>query len=328
MQDRAYRSIDGWTGVQSRPRACTCWLRDHVMTELAAAFALLLAVLAAPRTMLPADTPRAAGAPSATNSPPSATRRAVVFEPNVGQFEPGVRYRAHVAGRWLSITDTAIELSLGPEPGAGRSIRVRPVGASLRARPVALDRLPGVVNHFESAAPSAWHAGVPTFRRVRYAAVYPDIDLVYHGSPDQLEYDFVVARGADPSRIAMRFDGADRVEIEPAGDLLIHAGDTILRQPAPVAWQDHGHERRRVDVRYRLTSAGDVALTIDAYDRRAPLVVDPILLYSSYLHSYTPQIAVDGAGNVVVATEQSFYARGLKVERLSPDGQTSIYTSL
>src|SRR5262249_57922961 len=61
MQDRAYRSIDGWTGVQSRPRACTCWLRDHVMTELAAAFALLLAVLAAPRTMLPADTPRAAG---------------------------------------------------------------------------------------------------------------------------------------------------------------------------------------------------------------------------------------------------------------------------
>src|SRR5262249_29383382 len=146
--------------------------------------------------------------------------------------------------------------------------------------------------------------------------------------PDQLEYDFVVARGADPSRIAMRFDGADRVEIEPAGDLLIHAGDTILRQPAPVAWQDHGHERRRVDVRYRLTSAGDVDLTIDAYDRRAPLVVDPILLYSSYLHSYTPQIAVDGAGNVVVATEQSFYARGLKAERLSPDGQTSIYTSL
>src|SRR5262245_55664473 len=109
--------------------------------------------------------------PVAPNAPATTVRRAIVFEPNVGQYEPRIRYRASGAGLSLSMTDTAAELSFGAETGAARQIRITAVAASLRSRPAALDRLAGVVNHFEGADPSAWHAGVPTFGRVRYAAV-------------------------------------------------------------------------------------------------------------------------------------------------------------
>ena len=293
--------------------------------QLSAVLALFLAAQAPSRNIAP-TAPPSTGTPYGTGGSASLMRRAVAFEPNVGQFEPRVRYRADAAGLSLSLTDVAAEMSLGLE-GAQRQVRMTPVGTSRRARPVALDRLAGVVNHFEGNTPSAWHARVPTFGRVRYAALYPGIDLVYHGSPDRLEYDFVVRRGADPARIAMRFDGADRVEIDPAGDLLIHIGDTVVRQRIPDAWQEHGRERRRVDARYRITAAGDVAFAIGAYDRRLPLVIDPILVYSSFLHASNPYVAVDAAGYVVIASELSSSFLGLKVERLSSDGQTSLYTS-
>jgi hypothetical protein len=298
--------------------------------HLAAVLAMFLAAQAAPATRGP-DGPRSAGTVPPPDLPASLVQRPVVFEPNVGQFEPGVRYRANAAAMSLSLTDAAAVLSLGTEPGSGRRIRITPLGASRDARPSALDRRAGVVNHFEGAAPSGWHTGVPTYGRVRYPSVYPGVDLVYHGSPEQLEYDFIVGRGADPSRIAVRFDGADRVEIDPAGDLLIHSGETIVRQRAPYAWQEHGHERRRVDARYRLTKAGDVAFAIGRYDRRLPLVIDPILLYSSYLHAQSSHVAIDAAGYIAVVTERVLAGsvpKGIKVERLTPDGQTVIYTTL
>ena len=298
--------------------------------QLSAVLALFLAAQAPSRNIAP-TAPPSTGTPYGTGGSASLMRRAVAFEPNVGQFQPRVRYRADGAGLSLSLTDAAAELALGPE-GARRQVRVTPVGASRHARPLALDRLAGVVNHFEGTAPSAWHAGVPTFGRVRYAALYPGIDLVYHGSPDRLEYDFLVGRGADPSRIVVRFDGADRIEIDPAGDLLIHAGDTVVRQRAPDAWQEHGHERRRVDVRYRLTAEGDVAFAIGAYDRRLPLVIDPILIYASYVNTFYSKVAIDGAGYLIVATEadrtSGGTSSGLKVERLTADGRTAIYTTL
>jgi len=272
-----------------------------------------------------------AGSPSHQDRSQSLVKRPVVFEPNVGQFEPGVRYRASAGAMSLSLTNAAAVLSLAIESGSRRQIRITPVNGSRRARPRALDRLAGVVNHFEGPS-SAWHAGVPTYGRVRYESVYPGVDLVYHGSPEQLEYDFVVQSGADPSRIAMRFDGAERVGIDPAGDLLIHTGDTVVRQRAPYAWQEHGHERRRVAAGYRLTKAGDVAFAIGAYDRRRPLVIDPILVYSSYLHTQSSRVAIDASGSIAIVTEAflnaSRIARGIKVEKLTPDGQTAIYTTL
>ncbi len=259
----------------------------------------------------------------------AAVRRTVAFEPNVGQFQSGVRYRASAPGFALSMTDTAAELSLGSTSGAARRIRVTAVGASRQAHPVALDRLAGVVNHFETASKSAWHVGVPTFGRVRFASIYPGIDLDYHGSPDRLEYDFVVGRGADPSRIAVRFDGADRVEVDPAGDLLIRAGDAVVRQRPPYAWQDAGRERRRVDAHYRLNAKGDVTFALGAYDGQLPLVIDPILMYSSYLSAFDSHVAIDAAGYPIVVTTQLRDGSGsLRVERLTPGGQAAVYTSL
>ena len=301
--------------------------------HLAALIALFLGAQAVPGTA-GRDSSTSTGMTPRTEPSGSLAPRPVVFEPNVGQFEPEVRYRAGTAaGMSLSLTDAAGVLSLGTGPGSPRQVRITPLGASRHARPGGIERLAGVVNHFESAAPAGWHAGVPTYGRVRYPAVYPGIDLVYHGSPDQLEYDFVVGRGADPSRIAVRFDGADRVELDPAGDLRVHVGDAVIRQRAPYAFQEHAGERRRVEARYRLTKAGDVAFAIGAYDRRLPLVIDPILLYSSYLdaHYFSTRAAVDGTGHLVVVTARSATFSspplGITIERLTPDGQTAIYTT-
>ena len=105
-----------------------------------------------------------------------------------------------------------------------------------------------------TSAATTTRNGRPTcaaFERVRYAGVYDGIDLVYYGNQQRLEYDFIVAPGRDPSAIRLRFDGARRVEIDGAGDLVVHvAGGEPVRQHKPVTYQEIDGERREVDSRY------------------------------------------------------------------------------
>src|SRR6185369_10124350 len=118
---------------------------------------------------------------------------------------------------------------------------------------------------------------VPSFAKVRYASVYPGIDLVYYGNQSQLEYDFVVAPGADPRSIRMRFQGAKSVRISDAGDLLV---DDMI-QKRPVLYQDG--PRREVAGHYVLLGRNTVGVRVGAYDRSRPLVIDPVLSYLSYM---------------------------------------------
>ncbi|HTV01724.1 MAG TPA: SBBP repeat-containing protein, partial [Luteitalea sp.] len=144
-------------------------------------------------------------------------------------------------------------------------------------------RLPGVVHRYVGTS-DAWQSGLETFGRVVAREALPGIDVVYYGNQQQLEYDFIVAPGANPADAAMLVHGADRLEIEAAsGDLLVHVGGAVLRQRAPVAYQDVDGTRRPVRSAFALDAAsGRVGFSVGEYDRSKVLVIDPVLVYSTW----------------------------------------------
>jgi len=129
---------------------------------------------------------------------------------------------------------------------------------------------------------------VPTYGRVRARAIYPGIDLEYYGNQERLEYDFVVGPGADPGQIRLDVVGAAApVRVDAAGDLVVPLAGGEVVQHAPVIYQTAGRDRvsvaGRYDVRENADGAATVGFVVGAYDRDRPLVIDPVLAYSTYL---------------------------------------------
>ena len=107
---------------------------------------------------------------------------------------------------------------------------MRLAGGNPRALVSGIDELPGKVNYLVGSDRGQWKTGIPTFAKVKYQGVYSGIDLVYYGNQGHLEYDFIIAPGADPRVIAMNFEGAGRLEVDDNGDLVLKAGSSSLRQ--------------------------------------------------------------------------------------------------
>lgn len=187
---------------------------------------------------------------------------------------------------------------------APKVLRMKFIGADRTATAIGADKLPGKVNYFTGNVPSEWRTEVPTYARVSYGQIYPGVDLVYYGNQRQLEYDLVVSPGSDARDIKLQFDGADKIEVDAAGDLLLSLGETVIRQPKPVAYQEVSGERRAVEARYAVDPEGQVGFAIGAYDTQNPLIIDPTLVYSTYLGgSGTDEgvdIAVDSAGSAYI----------------------------
>ncbi len=167
------------------------------------------------------------------------------------------------------------------------------------------NELAGKANYLVGDDPSKWRTDVPTYARVRYADVYPGVDLVYYGNQRQLEYDFRVAPGADPRAVSLRFDGADKLDVDANGDLLLKLGESVVRQPKPFVYQEVAGARREVEAGYALDADGRVRFAVGEYDRGATLVIDPVLVYSTYLGGSGGDqgwgVAVDSAGNAYIA---------------------------
>ena len=164
--------------------------------------------------------------------------------------------------------------------------------------------LSSVTRYYEGNDPGTWRAPIPHYRNVRVPSVYPGIDMVWRAAqgPD-LEYDFSVSAGADPSRIQLRFHGARRIWIDRRGNLVMesHAGKLYHRRP--VAWQEIAGRRVRVNARFWL-KGGAAGFQLGRYDRHQRLWIDPVLSYSTYLggagYDAGYAIAVDSSGNSYV----------------------------
>lgn len=228
----------------------------------------------------------------------------VAFEPNRGQAARGVRFLGHARQGLLLLTERGAVLRMED----GSQLSLAPEGGNARPRLIAEEPVAGVSHYLRGNDRSRWITGVPHFRRVRYLDIYPGIDLVFHGDGSALEYDLVVAPGADPRVIRMRFRGARRAALNAAGDLEIEIGQTRVELRRPTVCQEVRGSRREIPGRF-VIAGRQVRFAVGRYDRARPLVIDPVLRYGTYLGGQSRDIA----GGIAVDAGGSAYLVGSTV---------------
>jgi hypothetical protein len=190
-----------------------------------------------------------------------------------------------------------------PQSMAGGVLRMKLRNANPAAKVSGTDKVAGTSSYFIGNDPAKWRTNVPTYGKVKYEGIYSGIDLVYYGNQRQLEYEFFVAAGADPRRIAFDVRGAKRIRQDAQGELVFKVADDEIRWHKPVVYQEKDGARQLVAARYALTDTNRVAFDVAKYDTSRPLYIDP-LIYSTYLGGSGQDggsaIAVDSAGNAYV----------------------------
>ncbi len=227
----------------------------------------------------------------------------LIFEPNLGQAQAGVQFLARGAGYGLFLDSSGATLLLQePSRSPGSVLTMKLAGSRQNPALAGADLLPGHSSYFLGNDPAKWHTSIPQYGQVRYREVYPGIDLVFYGRQGQLEYDFQVAPGSDPSRAELEFDSATQPVLRD-GEIVLNDGAVRLR--APRAYQRYADREQSVDARFVLLANHHVAFQIGAYDRSRELIIDPALEFSSYFGGNgavtLPSIAVDSVGNIYLA---------------------------
>jgi hypothetical protein len=300
------------------------------------------------------------------------------FEENRGQTAREVRYVAHGGRYELFLTSQEAVVALRPSGHLDFSprhrfatlramresrrkarqgdrqmtvMRLQLEGGNPQPQITATDLQPGKVNYFIGNDPKKWHTDVPTYAKVKYVGVYPGVDLVFYGRERRLEYDFVVAPGANPSSIALNVNGARSMRISSRGDVVIRVPGGEVQLQKPVIYQQVNGHRREVAGNYILAGNHRVTFSVPRYDRNEPLVLDPVLDYSTYVggtsDDYASGIALDGNGDAYIAgissstdfptTSNGFIGQPLAanvdgavaafVAELNPAGTTLLYSS-
>ncbi|MGB2887201.1 MAG: SBBP repeat-containing protein [Candidatus Acidiferrales bacterium] len=294
------------------------------------------------------------------------------FEENLGQTDSRVRFLSHGSGYELLLTPQESVLSLrhtrrlgtsspkrGAYPTALRSeaapqtisvLRMRLERAAPAPQITGLDELPGRVNYFIGKDPKKWRTGVRTFARVKYHSIYSGVDLIFYGNQHRLEYDLIVAPGADPNSISLDVEGAHNLRIDARGNLVMTVSGGEVDLQKPVIYQEMKGERREIAAGYVLAADHRVKFAVSEYDRSQPLTIDPVLNYSTYLGGSATGdtgfgIAVDSNGDAFV-TGQTFSTNfpttsnainpgplvsnvkgAVFVTQLNPTGTTQMYST-
>ena len=226
----------------------------------------------------------------------------LAFEVNKGQTDARVKFFSRQSGSDLFLTSNEAVLRLRDSQ---YPFTLQFQGANLSANVKGLDQLAGYRNYLRGNDPKNWQTNVPTFRKIVYEEIYPRINLTYYGNRRDLEYDFELAPGADPSVIHLAFDSHVRSRISANGDLILQSADTELVERKPSVYQEIDGGRRMIEGNYVLLRNREVGFEVGEYDRNKPLVIDPTLIYSTYLggsgDDLGNSIAVDSSNNVYIA---------------------------
>lgn len=231
----------------------------------------------------------------------------LAFEPNQGQTDSRVKFLARGSGYGLFLTADEAVLKLqnssasgGKASAADSVIQMKLGHANANSEASGEVQLPGKSNYLIGNDPSRWHTGVSQFGRVRYHEIYPGIDLVYYGHQGSLEYDFVVAPGADPSPVALIFAGANQIQLNAAGDLVLSVPAGTVSLHSPRVYQKFGQEERFVAGEFVLSAQNEAGFRIGDYDHSRELIIDPTLSYSTYLGGTGSQGCVTVSGTTAL----------------------------
>ena len=240
------------------------------------------------------------------------TKLPLSFERNDGQTDQRVRFTANGDGYQLFLTGNEAVLALRQtvsttkeQQASYRVVRMHLMGANEEAKTSGVEMLPGKLNYFIGNDRNKWRTDVALFAKVRYQEIYNGIDLIYYGNQRQLEYDFEVSPGTDPRAIKLKFEGVDGVKLDKEdGSLRIAVDDSVVQLKRPKIYQTvKDGSRKEIRSGYRVKGSF-VEFFVGEYDRNEPLIIDPILSYSTFLAgatSETPRgIAVDSSGNAYV----------------------------
>ena len=262
----------------------------------------------------------------------------VAFERNDGQTDPEIRYMARGQGYKLYLTSSEAIFTLhkrgeysdvramlehkrlGPSrvqkilqhqkrlnvnSSEVSVLHLKHLGSNPAAQIASADPVPGKVNYFIGNDPSRWRSSVPLFGRVSYQNLYPGIDLAFHGSGKQLEFDYLISPGADPRAIALGFQGAENVRTNGAGDLVLTTPAGPIKMLRPTAYQEKDGARRMVAARFEVKNGRRVDFSLGPYDHTRELIIDPTVTYSTYFGGdfadYGLSIVSDANGNSFVA---------------------------
>src|SRR5690348_9915652 len=221
------------------------------------------------------------------------------FIENRGQVDRDVRYMVKSPGLAAFFENTGVSIA-----GGESALHLRFPGANPGAVIEGIDPLPSKANFLIGPKPS-WRTDVATFGSVAYRDIYPGIDLIYSTSGDHLKSQFVVAPGVDPAAIRLSYEMAGRPHVEPDGVLVLPTNSGQFRENTPLIYQEHGGRRTPVEGAFRILRDGTVTFRVGVYDRSQPLIIDPVLTYSTYLGGggmdAVTSIAVDASGSAYLA---------------------------
>ena len=312
---------------------------------------------------------------SANQSGPRPERRSVAadygalplaFETNAGQADEATQFVSRGPGYTVSLKKDEAVLALRRSDARSRKrfearkffrtprfrhlhkttvVHVKPVGANHAPAVRPLDPLPGLSNYFIGNSPKFWRTGIPRYGRVRYADVYPGINLTYYGTGNQLEFDFEVAPGADPRQVRLRIESEGKLVVGRDGAVQVRLEDDNLKLLKPIVYQLSNGRRTSVPGRFVRLTRDEVGLRIGPYNHRKPLVIDPVLSYSTYIGGsgadWGEGVAVDSAGNAYITGDTtsldfpalngysaSGNANGVCfISKLDPTGKTLLFST-
>jgi hypothetical protein len=241
------------------------------------------------------------------------------FEPNQGQSDPSVKFVSRGLGYTSFFAQGVVMFALNKPPcransslcnrkemSHGALLTLKWLGADSNVQVSGLDEMSARTTYFIGKNHKDWKIDVPNYARVRYANLYPGVDVVYYGNNRRLEFDLVLAPGANPEMIGLRLGGTRKTRINTCGDLVLHLRGGVLQLKRPVAYQQGDNGKRKfISSRYVMRASSEVGIQLSNYDQSKTIVVDPVLVYSTYLggtlDDFGAGITVDREGNAYVA---------------------------